>query len=147
MRSDRLKRREFIALIGGAAAWPVAARAQQRERMRRIGVLTTFAENDAFVQSLQAAFRKRLEEAGWQAGRNIHLDYRWTAGDADRLATFTTELIELKPDLIFTQTTPATAAVLEQNARSRSFLCWSLIQWGAGSSTASTDRAVMSPAS
>ena len=109
-----MKRREFITLLGGAAAWPLAARAQQPERMRRIGVLTTFAENDATVQSWQAAFRKRLEEAGWQDGRNIKIDYRWAAGDADRLRIFAAELVELKPDLIFAQTTPATAAVVRQ---------------------------------
>ena len=97
-----------------AAAWPVAARAQQPERIRRIGVLTTFAENDATVQSWHAAFRKRLEEAGWQDGRNIKIDYRWAAGDADRLRIFAAELVELKPDLIFAQTTPATAAVVRQ---------------------------------
>jgi putative ABC transport system substrate-binding protein len=66
-----MKRRAFITLLGGAAAWPLAARAQQWARTRRIGVLTTFAENDASVQSWQAAFRKTLEQAGWQEGRNI----------------------------------------------------------------------------
>jgi putative ABC transport system substrate-binding protein len=105
-----MNRREFITLLGGAAAWPLAARAQQAERTRRIGVLTPFAENDATIQSYDAAFRKRLDEV--QDGRNIHIDYRWTAGNVDRLETFARELVELKPDLIFAQTTPATEAVL-----------------------------------
>ena len=114
MQFDQIKRREFITLLGTTAAWPLAARAQQPERIRRIGVLTTFAENDATVQSWHAAFRKRLEEAGWRDGRNIKIDYRWAAGDADRLRIFAAELVELKPDLIFAQTTPATAAVVRQ---------------------------------
>src|SRR5262249_548535 len=93
-------------------AWPLAARAQQADRMRRIGILTPFAENDALIQSYQAAFRKRLYEAGWQDGRNIRIDYRWTAGNADRLQLFARELVQSKTDLIFAQTTPAAEAVL-----------------------------------
>src|SRR5262249_4139493 len=112
MPFDQLRRREFITLLGGAPPWPLAARAQQGERMRRIGVLTTFAENDALIQSYQAAFRKRLGEAGWQVGHNIRIDYRWAAGSADRLQLLAKELVESKPDLIFAQTTPATEAVL-----------------------------------
>jgi putative ABC transport system substrate-binding protein len=115
MQFNRLKRREFMTLLGGAAAaWPLAARAQQSERMQQIGVLTTFADNDATVQSWQAAFRRRLEQAGWQDGRNIQINYRWTAGNADQLQTFARELVELRPDLIFAQTTPAVAAVLQR---------------------------------
>jgi len=113
MQFDQMRRREFITLLGGAAAaWPLAALAQQAELMQRIGVLTPFAENDALIQSYQAAFRKRLYEAGWQDGRNIRIDYRWTAGNADRLQLFARELVESKPDLIFAQTTPAVEAVL-----------------------------------
>jgi putative ABC transport system substrate-binding protein len=108
-------RREFIALLGGVAAvWPFSARAQQPERMRRVGVLIAGTENDSSEQRRQAAFRKRLDELGWQAGRNIQIDYRWIAGNADRLPIFAKELVELKPDLIFAETTPATAALLEK---------------------------------
>ena len=109
--ASHIGRRRFLAALGGAAAWPLAARAQQAELMQRIGVLTPFAENDALIQSYQAAFRKRLYEAGWQDGRNIRIDYRWTAGNADRLQLFARELVESKPDLIFAQTTPAVEAV------------------------------------
>ena len=108
-----MRRRDFITILGGTVvASPIAARAQQSERMRRVGVLTTAAENDATEQSRQAAFRRRLDELGWRAGRNIQIDYRWAASNADRLRIFAKELVELKPDLIFAETTPATAAVL-----------------------------------
>jgi putative ABC transport system substrate-binding protein len=80
--------------------------------LERSGVLTAFAENDALTQRYQIAFRKRLDEAGWQEGRNILIDYRWSAGNADRLQLFAKELVESKPDLIFAQTTPAAEAVL-----------------------------------
>jgi putative tryptophan/tyrosine transport system substrate-binding protein len=110
-----MKRRKFITLLGGAAAtWPLAAGAQQPERMRRVGVLIAGTENDSSEQRRQAAFRKRLDELGWQAGRNIQIDYRWIAGNADRLRIFATELVDLRPDLIFAETTPATAALLEK---------------------------------
>ena len=108
-----MRRRDFITILGGAVvASPIAARAQQSERMRRVGVLTTAAENDATEQRRQAAFRRRFDELGWRAGRNIQIDYRWAANNADRLRIFAKELVELKPDLIFAETTPATAAVL-----------------------------------
>lgn len=76
-----MKRREFITLIGAAAAWPCAARAQQPAGMRRIGVLTAFADNDAEAQANITAFRQSLEKVGWIEGRNLAIDYRW--GDAD----------------------------------------------------------------
>jgi len=76
-----MKRREFITLLGGAAAWPLAARAQQPAGMRRIGVLTAFADNDAEAQANITAFRQSLEKVGWIEGRNLAIDYRW--GDAD----------------------------------------------------------------
>ena len=108
-----MRRRDFITILGGAVvASPIAARAQQSERMRRVGVLTTAAENDATEQRRQAAFRRRFDELGWRAGRNIQIDYRWAASNTDRLRIFAKELVELKPDLIFAETTPATAAVL-----------------------------------
>jgi len=76
-----VRRREFITLLGGAAAWPLAARAQQPAGMRRIGVLTAFADNDAEAQANITAFRQSLEKVGWIEGRNLAIDYRW--GDAD----------------------------------------------------------------
>ena len=76
-----MKRREFITLLGGAAAWPLAAGAQQPAGMRRIGVLTAFADNDAEAQANITAFRQSLEKVGWIEGRNLAIDYRW--GDAD----------------------------------------------------------------
>jgi len=80
-----MKRREFITLLGGAAAWPLAARAQQPGGMRRIGVLTTFSDSDALAEGWLAAFRKGLDEQDWHDGRNVRIDYRRAAGDADRL--------------------------------------------------------------
>jgi putative ABC transport system substrate-binding protein len=110
-----MRRREFITLLGGAAAaWPLVASAQQAERMRRVGVLSAVAENDASEQRRQAAFRRRLDELGWKGGRNIQIDYRWSAGDADRLQVFAKELVELKPDLILAETTPAAQAILAE---------------------------------
>jgi ABC-type uncharacterized transport system substrate-binding protein len=109
-----VKRREFIALGGAAATWPLAAQAQQGARMRRIGALIAAAGNDAAVQKWQAAFQERLNGLGWQNGRNIQLDYRWAAGNADRLRMFAKELVELKCDLIFAQTIPAAASALQE---------------------------------
>jgi putative ABC transport system substrate-binding protein len=110
-----MKRREFIALIGGTlAACPLGARAQQPHGTRRIGVLTTFSEDDALAEGWLAAFRKGLEEADWRDGRNVQIDYRRAAGDADRLRTFAQELVALHPDVIFAVTTPTVAALLRE---------------------------------
>ena len=105
-------RREFITLLGGAAAaWPHAAGAQQR---RRLGVLTTFSNSDALAEGWLAAFRKGLDEAGWRDGRNVQIDYRWAAGDANRLQAFAKELVAPQPDVIFAVTTPAVGALLRE---------------------------------
>src|SRR6266481_4339470 len=96
-----MRRREFITLIGGAAAaWPLAARAQQRERMRRIGVLMTLAADDPEGQARLTAFVQGLQELGWTDGRNVQIDYRWPAGDAERIRRYATELAALAPDII-----------------------------------------------
>jgi putative ABC transport system substrate-binding protein len=95
-----MRRREFITLIGGAAAWPIAARAQPGERMRRIGVLTNRAESDPEDQIFNAAFLQRLRELGWTEGSNLRIDYRWAAGDAERSRKYAAELIALAPDVI-----------------------------------------------
>src|SRR5437764_14626917 len=93
-------RREFVATLGAAAtAWPLAAPAQQLDRMRRIGVLMSFAANDPEAQSRAAAFEHRLGELGWVIGRNLRIEYRW-ADDDDVLRTYATELIGMEPDLI-----------------------------------------------
>src|SRR5262245_16546688 len=97
-----MRRREFITLLGGAAVtWPLAARAQQpAERMRRIGVLNSSAENDSQAQSFVGAFREGLEKLGWNNGRNVTIDIRWSSGDAERLRANAVELAGLKPDVI-----------------------------------------------
>jgi putative tryptophan/tyrosine transport system substrate-binding protein len=95
-----MRRREFIALIGGAAAvWPLAARAQQPERMRRIGVLISLAADDPESQRRVTAFVQGLQELGWTDGRNVRIDTRWAAGDADRTHRYVAELIALAPDV------------------------------------------------
>ncbi len=96
-----MKRREFITLLGGAVAgWPLAARAQQGERMRRIGVLTNVAGDDPVGRARLAAFLQALQQLGWTDSRNVRIDYRWTLGDAERGRKFAAELIALAPDVI-----------------------------------------------
>jgi len=111
-----MKRREFITLLGGAAAaWPFMARAQQTERMRRIGVLMAHAETDPEYRDYLAAFREGLKRLGWTEGRNIQIDTRWGAlDDAEVRLRSANELIALQPDLILTQNTPPTASMLQQ---------------------------------
>jgi putative ABC transport system substrate-binding protein len=108
-----MRRREFVALLGGAAAWPFAAQAQQREQMRRIGVLIGFAESDPDVQSWLAAFRGALAKLGWTEGSNLRIELRW-AGDPDRMKTFAKELVDLRPDAILSVTTPVTGALVRE---------------------------------
>ena len=107
-----MRRRKFIMLLGGSVfAWPLAAPAQQPEQLRRIGVLTLFAETDAEAQAQEAAFRKRLTDLGWVDGRNIRVDYRGGAGNVGRVQLFAKELVGLNPDVLVSITTPATAAL------------------------------------
>ena len=110
-----MRRREFIAMLGGVAvAWPIAARAQQPERMRRIGVLMGYPENDLEGPASFAAFREGLEKLGWVEDRNIRFDTRWaTPEDAEARRRFAKELVALQPDLILSAVTPTTAALLE----------------------------------
>ena len=117
-----MRRREFITLLGGAAAWPLAARAQQRERMRRIGVLVgTLPAGDPEWQARSNAFVQGLQERGWSDGRNLRIDYRWGLGDSDRLRKYVAELVALAPDVILAAgARRATNALLvERRSRSR----------------------------
>jgi putative ABC transport system substrate-binding protein len=96
-----MRRREFIALIGGAAAsWPLAARAQQVAAMRRVGALMNISENDPEARGLVAAFREGLAQLGWVDGRNLRFDYRWSAGDVELIRKYAAELVALNPDVI-----------------------------------------------
>jgi putative ABC transport system substrate-binding protein len=98
-----VKRRDFITLLGGAAAaWPLAARAQQRERMRRIGVLTNLASDDPEAQVRNTAFAQTLAQLGWAVGQNLHIEHRFAAGDAERIRRYAAELVALTPDVILT---------------------------------------------
>ena len=110
------KRREFITLLGGAAAWPLTARAQQGERMRRIGVLIGGAESDPVQQARLAAFLDGLQRLGWTDGRNVRIDIRWWAGSADRYR-YAAELVGLAPDVILAPGS-ASVAALQQASRS-----------------------------
>jgi putative ABC transport system substrate-binding protein len=110
-----IRRREFVVALGGAMAmWPVAARAQQGERMRRIGVLMSFAEDDASARSMVEGFRSALAQLGWIEGKNLQIDVRWAAGNADRIKTFTTELVKLRPDVILVQGTVSTGSIVRE---------------------------------
>jgi putative tryptophan/tyrosine transport system substrate-binding protein len=111
-----MKRREFIALLGGTVlAWQLDARAQQPDRMRRIGVLMGYPESDGEAQAYIAAFRDGLQRLGWTEGRNITIYTRWaTPADAESMRRFAKELVALQPDLILSNTTPTTAALLQQ---------------------------------
>jgi putative ABC transport system substrate-binding protein len=107
-----MKRREFITLLGGAAAsWPIAARAQQPDRVRRIGVMIANAENDPEGQDRVAAFRRGLQELGWVEGRNLRVDYRWATGEPNRARALARELVNLEPDVILANGTPALSAL------------------------------------
>ena len=106
-----MRRRDFITLFGGAAAWPRVARAQQSKPIRRIGVLYISAQNDRDGQAWDAAFREQLHKLGWIDGRSVQIDYRWGAGNIDRTQLFARELVQLVPDVLVAVTTPATAAL------------------------------------
>ena len=110
-----MRRREFIALLGGTAvAWPLAARAEQGGSVRRIGVLMGFAESDPAAQSWIVAFGDALAKLGWAEGSNLRIELRWGAADPDRIRTLAKELVDLRPDAIFDQTTPVTGALARE---------------------------------
>ena len=104
-------RREFNKLLGGAVAWPLVARAEPADRMRRIGVLMGVAENDPEGQARVAAFQQGLADLNWADGRNVRIEYRWAAGDVDRIRAYTRELVALAPDVLVGNGTPALRAL------------------------------------
>src|SRR5262245_55071135 len=107
MQFGRLKRRDFITLLGGTAAWPLSARAQQPERMRRIGVLMLYPENDPEGQRRATAFREGLQKLGWVVGRNVQIDFQWGLGDADWIRSVAAQLLRLAPEVILATGTTA----------------------------------------
>jgi putative ABC transport system substrate-binding protein len=111
-----MRRRQFISLLSGAAAWPLAARAQQSDRIPRIGALMSASESDAGYQSLLATFRDELKKLGWEEGRNIRIDFRWRTVDEESRQRLAKELVALQPDLMLGQSTPTTAALLQQTS-------------------------------
>jgi len=113
LSATSMKRREFITLLGGATAWPLAARAQQPgERKRRIGVLMNLVANDAEGQARLAAFLQGLQEAGWSVGRNVRIDLRWGAGDTELFRRYATELVALAPEVVLAAGAVATQSLL-----------------------------------
>jgi ABC-type uncharacterized transport system substrate-binding protein len=111
-----MRRRKFITLLGGAAAaWPLAARAQQGERIRRIGVLMSGAESDSEMQARLASFRQGLGRFGWSEGRNVRVDYRFAAANTDRAHELARELIALQPDVLVAWANPPAVAMQRQN--------------------------------
>jgi putative ABC transport system substrate-binding protein len=114
--SAKVKRRKFITLLGGAAAaLPLAARAQQAERVRRVGVLMGVAD-DTEGQARVKALQQGLQELGWIEGRNVRIDYRWTGGDAILIRTYAAELVKLSPDVIVAHTPPVIAAMRQASS-------------------------------
>jgi putative ABC transport system substrate-binding protein len=107
-----VRRRTFIAGLGGAVAWPVMVRAQQGERVRRIGLLMNFPEADTEGNTRLVAFLQRMHELGWSDGHNLKLESRWSGADIDRMQTFAREIVVQQPDLIVAVGTPATSAVM-----------------------------------
>src|SRR5262249_9588573 len=96
-----IRRRQFIVTLGSAAAWPLAARAQQPKRMRRVGALMAYAANDPQVQERNAAFLQGLQQLGWAVGQNLQIDYRWAGGNEDDTRKYAAELVALAPEVIF----------------------------------------------
>ena len=106
-----MNRREIIAGLGSAVAWPVVARAQQGERVRRIGVLIPYDENDPIMKPRVSAFAQALADLGWTDGRNVRMDLRWGADDTNQIRARAQELVGLQPDIIVTTSTPSTVAL------------------------------------
>src|SRR5690348_5420401 len=111
-----MRRRAFITLLGGAAACPLAARAQQSDRMRRIGALLNLAADDLMGQARVAAFVQRLQAAGWSDGRNVRIDTRWAAADPGNFRKYAAELIALGPDVVLASTTASVSRLVRSQS-------------------------------
>jgi putative tryptophan/tyrosine transport system substrate-binding protein len=133
-----VRRREFIAVLGGTAAWSLVAIAQQSDRLRRIGVLMGLAENDPEGKARIDAFRKGLEDLGWTDGRNIRMDYRWAGGDVARTRTYASALVGLSPDVIFVNTPPGLTA-LQRETRTVPIVFVQVVEGSAVASLAQPD--------
>jgi putative ABC transport system substrate-binding protein len=142
-----MRRREFITLLGGAAAWPLAARAQQADRVRRIGVLLGFAADDPEGQTRLAAFAEGLEQLGWTFGGNVRIDTRSGAGNADDTRKYAAELAALAPDVILAAGSATVAPLLQARAPCRSCSRSSPIRSALALSTAWRGRAATPPVS
>ena len=112
-----MRRREFITVLGGAAAtWPLAVRAQQPERLRRVGLLLGYSEGDTEGQASAAAFRQKLQELGWTEDRNIRIETRWAGSDPNKARTFAKELVGITPDVVVSSSNLVTEIVSAGNA-------------------------------
>jgi putative ABC transport system substrate-binding protein len=109
-----MRRREFITLLGGAAVWPMVARAQQLGGVRQLGVLSPFAQNDPEISLRESALVDSLKELGWSEGRNLKIVYRYGGGEASKIISYAAELVSLRPDVILANTTPTVAALRDQ---------------------------------
>src|SRR5437588_1659648 len=146
MQFDQLKRRDFITLLGGAVAWPFAARAQQPDGARRIGVLMALAEDDPEAKARLAGFLQGLEKRGWSDGHNVRIDIRFAPATA-QAQMLAKELVALQPDVILAHSTPVTAALQRESAQSRSCSLPLPILSAQASLPACRDRAAISLAS
>ncbi len=128
-----MRRRNFIALVGGAAAaWPFAARAQQPERMRRIGVIMGFDDEDKVWQTYLATFRRRLQDFGWNEGRNVRFDYHFTGDSPERMRSAAAEVVGMAPDVIFVSTNPVVSAVQQLTRTIPTVFTWVSDSVGSG---------------
>src|SRR5262249_40607989 len=142
-----MRQRDFIKVIGGgAAAWPLAARTQQAERIRRIGVLMGYGETDPEAKVLLSEFNQGLAELGWRSGRNLRMDIRWTPGNVDQMPSLAKELVGLQPEVILANSTPVTLA-LQRETQTISYSLLYLIQWVRGSLQACPTQVGISPVS
>ena len=142
-----LQRREFIAGLGGAAVWPLAARAQQGDRVRRIGVLMPYDETDPDGKTFVSAFTQALADLGWTVGRNMRVDLRWTGADTNRIRVLAQELVGLQPEIILTNSTPATIALQRETRTIPIVFATMAIPSPAALSRGSTARVGTSPVS
>jgi putative ABC transport system substrate-binding protein len=141
-------RRAIITLLGGAAvAWPLSVRAQQGDRVRRIGMLIAGVESDPMWKPRLSAFTQALADLGWTVGRNVRIELRWYGDDTNRIQAYAQELVDLQPDIIVTNTTPATAAVQQETRTIPIVFAGMNDPSSAASSRGSTNRAGTLPAS